>query len=99
MSAGIIVLIILAALFLIGLARCIYEVHTIQTVRYSLKSSKIPRKMKLVFLSDLHGRTYGKDNEKLIALIKAERPDAVLIGGDLIVAGNPKRMMRQKNSS
>lgn len=40
--------------------------------------------VKLLFLSDLHGKQYGKDNRKLIAAIAKEEPDYILIGGDLL---------------
>lgn len=41
-------------------------------------------KVKLVFLSDLHGKVYGKDNEELLRAVKSEKPDYILIGGDLV---------------
>lgn len=40
--------------------------------------------VRLVFLSDLHGKVYGRKNEKLIRAVKNERPDAILIGGDML---------------
>ncbi len=40
--------------------------------------------VKLIFLSDLHGKKYGKRNQELIAAIAKERPDYILIGGDLL---------------
>lgn len=38
-----------------------------------------------VFLSDLHDNVYGTDNEPLVAAIRAFKPDAVLIGGDMMI--------------
>lgn len=40
--------------------------------------------VKLVFLSDLHGKQYGEGNRELLAAIAEERPDYILIGGDLL---------------
>ena len=40
--------------------------------------------VRLVFLSDLHGKVYGRKNEKLIRAVRNERPDAILIGGDML---------------
>ncbi len=40
--------------------------------------------VKLIFLSDLHGKQYGNRNQELIAAIAKERPDYILIGGDLL---------------
>ncbi|MCI8582081.1 MAG: metallophosphoesterase [Dorea sp.] len=44
--------------------------------------------VKLIFLSDLHGKQYGKRNQELIAAIAKERPDYILIGGDLLTRNN-----------
>ena len=37
------------------------------------------------FLSDLHNRMYGKENERLLESIKNQHPDLILIGGDMLV--------------
>lgn len=39
----------------------------------------------LVFLSDLHNKIYGRNNEKLFQAIKNTHPDLILIGGDMLV--------------
>lgn len=39
----------------------------------------------LVFLSDLHNKIYGMDNENLFQAIKDVHPDLILIGGDMLV--------------
>lgn len=39
---------------------------------------------RLVFISDLHERSFGKNNEKLINKIDALAPDAIFIGGDTV---------------
>ena len=40
---------------------------------------------KIIFLSDLHNRMYGKENERLLKSIKNQHPDLILIGGDMLV--------------
>lgn len=40
--------------------------------------------VRLVFLSDLHGKNYGSKNVKLVRAVKKQRPDAILIGGDML---------------
>ena len=45
-------------------------------------------KKKIVFLSDLHSYCYGKNNCKLLNAIKREKPDLILVAGDMIV-GRP----------
>lgn len=49
-------------------------------------SSKIRRPKTLVFLSDIHDKEFGVENERLFAAIREVKPDAVLIGGDTMVA-------------
>ena len=54
--------------------------------RYSLTSDKIHKPVTFVFVSDLHGKSYGRDNQKLFDAIDAVRPDFVLCGGDIPTA-------------
>ena len=58
---------------------------------YRLRSSRIKKPVKLVFIADLHEKSYGKDNEKLVEKIKELAPDAVIVGGDLVVYGQVNR--------
>ena len=53
---------------------------------YAISSDKIKEDRTLVFLSDLHGKKYGKNNEKLKKAIDSTAPDCVLIGGDMMTA-------------
>lgn len=72
------------------LARSWYETDHIMAAEYKLISDKIPRnkKIKIVFLSDLHGKTYGKNNSDLIRLILSGKPDLILCGGDMYTASD-----------
>ena len=40
--------------------------------------------MKIVLISDLHDSQFGKDNQKLIDKIKKQKPDLILMDGDMI---------------
>ena len=40
--------------------------------------------VRLVQLSDLHGKRFGQDNSRLIEMVKAEQPDLIVFTGDLI---------------
>ena len=52
---------------------------------YTVRSGKLSREIRLMFLSDLHDKVFSGDNEELLEGIEAFRPDAVLIGGDMMV--------------
>lgn len=70
--------------------RILYETHTFRVTRYEVRSDKFPEMMKdwkIVFLSDLHNQEYGEKNQKLIDAIRKERPDLILVGGDMLIRG------------
>ena len=88
MTAVQIVLTILAALAVVTAAEIYRELHTFKVTKYSIESEKFPaggETVKIVFLSDLHNREYGKGNENLYQALRTERPDLILIGGDMLV--------------
>lgn len=83
----IIFLFILIAGGLLGLE--IYrELHHFRVTHYTIESQKFKgfsRDLNLIFLSDLHNRVYGEKNEPLLQAIRNEKPDLILIGGDMLV--------------
>ena len=58
----IILIVILAAIIIAAVIRCIYELRTLSVSRYTLSSPKIAPgdELKAVFLSDLHSKEYGE---------------------------------------
>lgn len=76
---------ILVFLLMLVLLRSFYETHHFRIKRYSIKTDRIKKQTTFAFISDLHNCNYGKYNEKIITAIKNERPDFLIIGGDLIV--------------
>lgn len=88
----IIIIGIAALLFILMLLRGYYEVRHFRIKRYTIKTDTIKKQAAFAFISDLHNCTYGNDNEKIIAALKKEKPDFLIIGGDLIVG---KRNMGQ----
>lgn len=54
---------------------------------YQIESKKLNKgkELKIIFLSDLHSKQYGKENERLLTAIRDERPDYVLAGGDMLI--------------
>ena len=66
------------------LLRSVYERKNFKTVQYNISSEKIESEKKIVFLTDLHNNSFGKNNEKLFSAIEDISPDLVLIGGDMI---------------
>ena len=67
------------------LARSQYERTHFRTETVTIASPKIKREKTIVFLTDLHNNEFGEDNVLLIEAIRAQHPDAVLVGGDTTV--------------
>ena len=80
-----VILIILLCSCLIILLEMIREQRTFCINEYIIKSHKIKKEQKIVFLSDMHNHQYGINNEKLLKSIRDTAPDLILIGGDMLV--------------
>ncbi len=62
------------------------EVNTITVIGENLPEAF--QGYKIAQVSDLHNAQMGKDNEKLIAMLKEAVPDMIAITGDMIDSGN-----------
>ena len=54
---------------------------------FRVEDEQLPQEFdgyRIVQISDLHNDEFGKDNEKLLALIKEIKPDIIAITGDLL---------------
>lgn len=49
-----------------------------------MESAKAERNVKIVHLSDLHGKSFGKGNRRLVRRVKKLAPDFIAITGDII---------------
>lgn len=85
----IITLILIAAVFFIIVM--VIDNHRFVVRNYSVRSPKIKKPVKIVFIADLHEKCYGSGNKTLVDKIKELAPDMILIGGDLIVSLNVAR--------
>ena len=74
---------ILAALLVLAGIELLISNYTISVSSYSLSSEKLTAPVRIVFLSDLHGREFGKDNSRLLAKIAAQKPDLIALVGDV----------------
>lgn len=71
-------------LFLIWIM--LYDSHRFEISRYTFEHASIVQGKRAVILSDLHNKQYGKENALLLEAIEREKPDFVLIAGDMITA-------------
>ena len=52
---------------------------------YQETSRKVSSNIRIVVISDIHNREYGKNNETLISDIRALEPDLILFPGDMVI--------------
>ncbi len=90
-------ILILLVIILICLFIWWFNTFTIKTTVTEIVSDKIKNEIKIVQISDLHGSTFGKDNNKLIRKIEKENPDFICVTGDMYTAGDEKGKQVAKN--
>lgn len=77
----------LLCLMLAFLGWNIYQNQTIHINEITIKSETLPndfRGYKIVQVSDLHNAEFGNNNEDLLSLIKEQKPDIIVITGDVV---------------
>jgi predicted MPP superfamily phosphohydrolase len=77
----IILIVILIAIISIYLY---FKNNLLQVTNIEITSSKISSKIKIVQLSDLHGKQFGNNNSVLINTVNKKKPDIIVFTGDLI---------------
>lgn len=80
-------IVVLLAVFIIS----VIDMNRFVVREYRVGSTKMKAPVKAVFLTDLHNKKYGKNNEKLLNCIRELNPDMILCGGDMIVAAPRKK--------
>jgi len=76
---------------LAGLAVAVaYDSSRFIRSEYRIRSDKIRKKAKILLLSDLHNKSYGKNNKNLLAEIEKVNPDLVVVAGDMVTANEKK---------
>ncbi|MBQ8804282.1 MAG: metallophosphoesterase [Tyzzerella sp.] len=81
-------IILFAVLCVLAVIEWMREIHSFRLTRYKVTSKKLNglgRERKVMLLSDLHNYSYGEKNEKLLRVISGERPDMILVAGDMLV--------------
>lgn len=76
--------ILLIVIILLTGAFFYYQNNTLVSTDYLLKTNKITETIKIVQLSDLHGKSFGNDQQKLVERISEVKPNIIVFTGDLI---------------
>ncbi len=64
----------------------LYDSNRFAVRRYAVTDKRIRKPCRAVVIADLHNKRYGKNNERLLAAIRGQQPDIILIAGDIITA-------------
>lgn len=65
-------------------AEIIISYKCLTVTNYTIRSEKIKDDARIVLISDLHNSEFGKKNQRLIDKIKKQKPDLVLLDGDIL---------------
>ncbi len=84
------ILLVVLLLMIISVLVIYHDTHNFVVRNYEIKSDHIKGEYTFVLISDLHGYTFGKNNEKLVNAIDNISPDAILCAGDMFNAKEKK---------
>lgn len=73
---------IAALLILLVLVLSAFDVR-LKIVRYKIESDKIDSPVRIALVTDLHSCKYGQNQKTLIDAVNKEKPDIILLGGDI----------------
>lgn len=63
-----------------------FDSNRFVTRTYEITSEKLIKPCRLVLLADLHNKSFGKENDRLLDAIREIGPDAILTAGDMLTA-------------
>lgn len=67
----------------------LYQNQHFEITYYQVESEKIKNPVKAVVLADLHSKEYGENNQELLKAVQEQKPDLILIAGDMINQDDP----------
>lgn len=88
MNLYIILGIVILVMIVLGTVYIIWINEQIDVVFYEVETDSIQRgrePIKIVMLSDLHDHEFGAGNERLLQAVRRQKPDLILIAGDMFV--------------
>ncbi|MCM1187861.1 MAG: metallophosphoesterase [bacterium] len=77
---------VLVIVFIVLVWVMLYDSNRFVVRRSALSDRRIKRPVRAVVLADLHNKRYGKNNVRLLEEIRAQKPDMILIAGDILTA-------------
>lgn len=81
-----ILILIIICVFIVCILIIGYDTNRFVVRKYQFQNEKVTGSFRFVLVSDLHNKSYGKKNEKLLKAIEELNPEAVLCAGDMLTA-------------
>ncbi len=81
-SAKVLTALLVFLLVAVGISAVVCS-RQIKVTHYDAAMDGIENPARIVVVSDLHGMSYGENNEQLVSLVREQTPDAVVLLGDL----------------
>ena len=75
---------ILAIVVVTAIISTIISNICIKITEYNIDLAELSGSARVVVISDLHGKEYGRDNKRLLAKISEQKPDAIFVVGDML---------------
>ena len=70
----------------------LYDSNRFVVRRLEICDRRIIKSVRAIVLADLHNKCYGKENKMLLDAIREQKPDVILIAGDILTAQPGKTM-------
>jgi hypothetical protein len=83
-----IIFILILAVLVLTVLESVREFKNFKVKRYTVNDKKIPKAFdgyKLAVIGDLHNFRYGEDNSCIISCLEKEKPDLVILPGDMVL--------------
>lgn len=80
-------LIVFLIILILLLLFCFWQNNMLTVSKYTYKSNKITAEMsdfKIIHISDLHNKNFGKNQKRIIEKIRKLNPDIIVITGDIV---------------
>lgn len=84
---------IIAALALFFIIVMVIDCNRFVIREYTCVSDKLLKEGRFILLSDLHNKSFGRSNEKLFKAIVKQKPDGILIAGDMYTSEKNERYL------
>ncbi len=82
----------LCCFLIIALVFWYIQNYTFTTRETKIYTPKVNSPITIVQLSDLHGATYGENNQRLVKAVEKQQPDLICITGDMFTNGDTRGM-------